>query len=155
MNLQTVTIRRMLPASCEEVFDAWLAADGMRDWMRPGPVTSCEVELEPRVGGNFRIVMAVHGAQIVNTGEFRVLQRPAKLQFTWVSSRWGYQETLVTVELYPREAHCEIVLTHERFPLEHSAEQLVTGWTHILEKLASHLGFNGNRRVQFEATPTV
>jgi uncharacterized protein YndB with AHSA1/START domain len=130
----------MLPASCEEVFDAWLDAVGMREWMRPGAVTSCEVALEPRVGGHFRIVMKAPGAEFVNTGEFRALDRPGKLQFTWVSSRWAYKETLVTVELHPREAHCELVLTHERFPRDHSAGQLVQGWTQILEMLGNHLG---------------
>lgn len=138
MNGQTVTIRRMLSATCEEVFDAWLDAEGMGEWMCPGSVTSCEVALEPRVGGHFRIVMTAPNAKFVNTGEFRVLDRPAKLQFTWVSSRWAHRETLVTVELHRCEAHCELVLTHERFPLEHSAEQLVKGWTQILEKLDSH-----------------
>ncbi len=144
MNGQTVTIRRILSASCEEVFDAWLDAEGMREWMCPGLVINCEVELEPRVGGHFRIVMMTPDAQFVNTGEFRVLDRPAKLQFTWVSSRWAHQETLVTVELHRHEAYCELVLTHERFPLQHSAGQLVKGWTEILEKLGSHLGFDNN-----------
>src|SRR5215471_13963028 len=129
----------MLAASCEEVFDAWLDAQGMCQWMCPGPVTSCEVTLEPRVGGHFRIVMTAPGAKFVNTGEFRVLDRPEKLQFTWASSRWGNQETLITVELHPRDAQCELVLTHERFPLEYSAGQLVTGWTQILAKLAASL----------------
>lgn len=140
MNLQTVTVRKLLPASCEEVFDAWLDADGMREWMCPGPVTGAEVTLDPRVGGRFRIVMTTPGAPVVNTGEFRVLQRPARLQFTWISSRWDYQETLITVELRPRDADCELILTHDRFPLEHSAPQLVHGWTQILEKLAARLG---------------
>lgn len=140
MNAQTVTVRKMLSASCEEVFDAWLDAEGMREWMLPGPVAGCEVTLEPRVGGQFRIVMRAPGAEFVNTGEFLVLERPSKLQFTWISSRWSNQETLVTVELHRRQARCELVLTHERFPLEHSAGQLVTGWTEILEKLSARLG---------------
>jgi uncharacterized protein YndB with AHSA1/START domain len=146
VNGQTVIIRKMLAASCEEVFDAWLDAEGMREWMCPGPVTSCEVALEPRVGGRFRIVMTAPDAKFLNTGEFRVLDRPAKLQFTWVSSRWDHRETMVTVELHRRAAQCELVLTHERFPLEHPAGQLMTGWTQILEKLGSHLGFAGNSR---------
>ncbi len=140
MNGQTVTIRRTLSATCEEVFDAWLDAEGMVEWMRPGAITSCEVAIEPRVGGHFRIVMTAPGAQFVNTGEFLVLDRAAKLQFTWVSSRWANRETLVTVELHPRQAHCELVLTHERFPLEHSAGQLEIGWTQMLEKLSTQLG---------------
>lgn len=139
MNGQTVTIRKLLPASPEEVFDAWLDAEGMRAWMCPGPVTHSEVALEPRVGGRFRIVMTAPGAEFVNTGEFRVLERPARLQFTWVSSRWAYEETLVTVDLHRREAHCELVLTHQRFPAGHSAEQLEKGWMQMLEKLAGYL----------------
>lgn len=135
MNSQTVTVRRVLSASREEVFDAWLDAEGMREWMRPGPITSCEVALEPRVGGRFRIVMMASGVQFVNTGEFLVLDRPAKLQFTWISTRWENRETLVTVDLYKHEDRCELVLTHERFPIEHSASQLVKGWTSILENL--------------------
>jgi uncharacterized protein YndB with AHSA1/START domain len=139
VNDQTVIIRRTLPASCEEVFDAWLDPAGMQGWMCPGPVTGSEVELEPRVGGRFRIVMMTPDTQIVNTGEYRVLDRPAKLQFTWTSSRWGPQETLVTVELYRRQAHCELVLTHERFLLESSTGELEKGWGEILEKLGNHL----------------
>jgi uncharacterized protein YndB with AHSA1/START domain len=133
---QTVVVRRILPASCEEVFDAWLDAEGMSEWMRPGPVTSCEVALDPRIGGRFRIVMTAPGAPIVNTGEFRVLDRPVRLQFTWVSSRWENHETLVTVELHPRDAECELVLTHERFPAGYSAKQLAGGWGRMLDQLA-------------------
>jgi uncharacterized protein YndB with AHSA1/START domain len=95
--------------------------------------------MAPRVGGRFRIVMNAPEATFINTGEFLLLDRPAKLQFTWVSSRWDQQETLVTVEIHGRNAHCELVLTHERFPREHSAEQLVGGWTRILELLDRHV----------------
>ncbi len=145
MKGQTVIIRRVLPASCEEVFDAWLDAAGMRNWMCPGPVTSCDAVLEPRVGGHFRIAMNAPGAQFVNTGEFRVLDRPAKLQFTWTSSRWGNEETLVTVELHRHGARCELVLTHERYPVERSADELMRGWIQILDKLGSHIGSGGWR----------
>ena len=139
MNGQTVVVRKRLPATCEEVFDAWLDAEGMRRWMCPGPVTSCEVVMETRVGGRFRIVMTGPGMEVVNTGEFRMLDRPSKLVFTWVSSRWNEQETLVTVELQPHKEDCELVLTHERFPLEHSSGQLIEGWSEILEKLGGEL----------------
>ncbi len=137
MNGQTLVLRRILPATREEVYDAWLDADGMREWMCPGPVTRSEVALDPRVGGRFRIVMSAPGAEIVNTGEYRVLDRPVKLQFTWISSRWGSHETLVTIELHARQDECELVLTHERFPSDSSIEQLTKGWNQMLSKLAA------------------
>jgi len=139
MSGQTVVVRKRLPATCEEVFDAWLDVEGMRRWMCPGPVTSCEVTMEARVGGRFRIVMTGPGVEVVNTGEFLILDRPSKLVFTWVSTRWNEQETLVTIELHSYAKDCELVLTHERFPREHSTEQLTGGWGEILEKLGVHL----------------
>jgi uncharacterized protein YndB with AHSA1/START domain len=136
MTGQTLVIRKILPASREAVFDAWLDAGGMREWMCPGSITSSDVTLEPRVGGHFRIVMRGPQGKVVNTGEYRVLNRPAKLEFTWASDRWGGEETLVTVEPHQRDAECELVLTHQRFPMEHSTQQLEKGWGEILEKLA-------------------
>jgi uncharacterized protein YndB with AHSA1/START domain len=139
MSDQTVIVRGAMSVSCEEVFDAWLDVEGMRQWMMPGPVSQCEVEMDARVGGRFRILMSGPGMEVVNEGEFRVLERPGKLEFTWISSRWGNQETLVTIELHPQGEGCDLVLTHRRFPAEHSAEQLVGGWESILERLSAQL----------------
>lgn len=146
MNYQTVIVKKILPATCEEVFDAWLDPEGMCEWMRPGPVMDCKVFMEPRVGGGFRIIMSGPGGEIVNTGTFRILDRPVKLQFTWISSRWKNQETLVTVELAQRASDCEIVLTHSKFPLDQLAEQLVAGWNQILEKLFCRLTSSADMR---------
>ena len=75
MSGHTVVIRKLLPASREEVFDAWLDNEGMQQWMCPGTATSSEVTLEPRVGGRFRILMKAPEATYDHTGEFRVLDR--------------------------------------------------------------------------------
>jgi uncharacterized protein YndB with AHSA1/START domain len=139
MSAPIVTIRKSLSASREDVFDAWLDADGMREWMCPGPITHSEVALDPRVGGRFRIVMKAPGVDIVNTGEFRVIDRPTKLQLAWVSTRWGPEETLVTIELHARESGCELVLTHERFPESYSHKELEGGWGQIVTRLAAAL----------------
>lgn len=140
MTTQTVRVRRLLPASRDEVFDAWLDPDGMREWMLPGTVKHCDVMLDPRVGGRFHIFMKSAGADYVHTGEYLVMDRPSKLVFTWVSSRMDRQETRVTIELYEHDAQqCELVLTHERVPAEHSGKGLGTGWNRMLEKLADQL----------------
>jgi uncharacterized protein YndB with AHSA1/START domain len=139
MSEQTVVVRKILPASREEVYDAWLDCEGMRQWMCPGPVTSAEVTLEPRVGGRLRILMKAPKSDYDHTGEFRVLDRPSKLQFTWVSPGTDHQETLVTVELHERGTQCELVLTHERFPREEAARQHEEGWGQIADKLGDYL----------------
>lgn len=139
MSGRTVTVRRKMALSCEEVFDAWLDADGMRAWMMPGAVTRCEVAMDARIGGEFEILMHGPGVEVVNRGTIRALERPRRLEFTWISSRWDDEETLVTIELAPDGDGCELVLTHRRFPAGHSLEQLTGGWGAILEKLEGWL----------------
>ncbi|MEK6425314.1 MAG: SRPBCC domain-containing protein [Burkholderia gladioli] len=132
----TVTVRRTLAASREAVFDAWLDADGMCRWMLPGTVRHCEVMLGPQVGGGFAIFMRSARLDYMHTGEYRIIERPSKLVVTWTSSYMAQQETLVTIELFGRDAQCELVLTHERVPLDLSKEGLGVGGQQMLEKLA-------------------
>lgn len=150
MNSQTVTVRKLLSASCDEVFDAWLDAEGMRAWMLPGSVTGCTVTLDPQVGGHFRIVMTSPEGEVVSHGKIVALERPSKLQLTWISTRWDNQETLLTIELRPVASHCELVLTHERFPARHSSNQLVSGWNEILEELEHHLAGSSGRQTHID-----
>lgn len=147
MSLQAVRVSKLLSASRDEVFDAWLDPDGMREWMLPGTVKHCDVMLEPRVGGRFHIFMKSAGADYMHTGEYLVLERPSKLAFTWVSSRMDQQETLVTIELFERgDQQCELVLTHERVPADHSAKGLGVGWQRMLEHLEKRLAGKRERR---------
>lgn len=114
----------------------------MREWMQPGSATDCAVELKPRVGGEFTIITMLPDVEVVNRGEIVTLERPSKLQFTWLSSRWGNQETRVTLGLEPADTQWQLVLTHERFPVEHSSGQLTAGWNQMVEKLAGVLDRN-------------
>ena len=126
---------RRLPASPEEVFDAWLDADSLREWMCPGTIQVSVVEVDPRVGGRFRIVMG----STEHTGEYRELRRPDRLAFTWISEHTLDRETLVTVELRAIGRETELTLTHEQLPDDEARLKHERGWTGIVEKLAAHL----------------
>ena len=52
----SVTVRREIAAPAEELFDAWLDANSLATWFRPGGTREARVEMDPRVGGTFRIV---------------------------------------------------------------------------------------------------
>lgn len=149
MSSPMVVVRKKMTATREEVFDAWLDSEGMGIWMCPGPITSSEVKLDPRVGGEFSILMKAPAAEYDHAGRFLVLDRPSKLQFTWISAGTDRQETLVTVELYEQSAGCEIVLTHERIPRLETVNQYEEGWGHILMKLDLQIA---QTRVRGEAT---
>jgi len=134
-----LVVRKVIPASREEIFAAWIDPESLRDWMCPGEIVTAEAQVDPRVGGSYRIVMKTPTRQVDHTGEYLVVEPPSKLVFTWVSANTGNQPTLVTVELFERGNACELVLTHERFANADAVRRHKNGWGQIVDKLALHL----------------
>lgn len=136
----SLVIRRRIAATPEELFDAWIDADGMRDWMCPGNIRSVEVRLEPHVGGSLLVIMRDADRSYEHTGQFTIVERPSKLAFTWIAPSTDMRPTLVTVEfLRMSDTESELVLTHERFPRKEPADQYRGGWSQIVARLDTHL----------------
>ena len=133
-----LVIRKLIPASREEAFDAWSDPAGMRQWMCPGNVTSAETQIDFRVGGSYRILMKGPTEDFDHTGKYVAIERPSKLIFTWISKGTDMTETLVTVELKDRGGKTEMTLTHERFPSAGSVGRHKGGWSQIADRLAEH-----------------
>jgi uncharacterized protein YndB with AHSA1/START domain len=135
-------ITRMLPAKPQEVFAAWIDPDCARHWMAPGSMTVAELEMDPRPGGTFRLVMRGEQGEITHTGVYREVDPPRRLVFTWKSPATLGSETIVTVEFHERGDATELILTHEELPDEPTADRHRGGWTSIAEKLALYLASN-------------
>jgi uncharacterized protein YndB with AHSA1/START domain len=133
-----LVVRKVIPASREEVFAAWTDPESIKLWMCPGDTAWTDAELDVRVGGAYRIVMKGGREDVEHTGEYRLVDPPSKLVFTWISKYTGNQPTLVTVELFERGGHCELVLTHEGFSTSAAVKQHQGGWNQIADKLAGH-----------------
>jgi uncharacterized protein YndB with AHSA1/START domain len=135
-----VVVRRRIAATREELFDAWIDPEGMRQWMCPGDVVSADVRLEPRVGGALFILMKSPTQTHEHSGEFRVVDRPSKLAFTWTASNLDGQVTLVTVEFLEVSGdETELILTHELIPRKEVSDRYQSGWTKIVEHLEKYL----------------
>jgi uncharacterized protein YndB with AHSA1/START domain len=134
-----IEIRRVIPASREEVFAAWTDPEGIRVWMCPGDVTETEARLDVRVGGDYKIIMKSPGGAHVHTGTYHVVDPPSKLAFTWITEATDFSPSLVSVELFEREGETELVLTHERMPRADVLPRYKAGWETIAEKLAKYL----------------
>ena len=68
---EVLVVRRVLPVERERVFAAWLDPVSLATWMRPGGATGAIVEVDPRVGGRFRILMEqAEGCGHEHQGEF-------------------------------------------------------------------------------------
>lgn len=133
----TLTIRRLLTASRDRVFAAWLDPVMLPRWMGPAGFRSATVEVDARVGGHFRIVM--HGDRDYDHhGEYLEIDPPSKLAFTWISEGTAQLTSRVTVELYERGGQTELVLTHSGLPVS-EVRSHTEGWTEIAGRLAAAL----------------
>ena len=133
---EALVVRRVLPVPRERVFAAWLDPALMARWMCPGDTRSATVELDPRVGGAFRIVMHHGRGDADHRGEYLIIEPPARLPFTWISAATEFRPTVVTVELFERGTGTELVLTHRDLPAA-KLDAHRQGWTDIVAKLAA------------------
>ena len=133
-----VVVRQHLNHAPEDVFDAWLDAEGLASWMCAGQ-GHATIELDARVGGKFRFVMHHSGGATEHTGEYRVIERPRRLVFTWRSVNTDRRATEVTVELAAADGGTDLTLTHRRLPAK-QVEPHQEGWTDIVRKLERSLG---------------
>jgi uncharacterized protein YndB with AHSA1/START domain len=131
-----LVLRKLIPASRQEVFAAWSDPESIRHWMCPGDVKSSEAQIDFRVGGSFRIVMKGEQEDCDHTGVYQVIEPPSKLSFTWISKNTDFKATLVTIELFERKGGTELILTHERFPSADRVRQHKGGWSQIADRLA-------------------
>jgi uncharacterized protein YndB with AHSA1/START domain len=126
-------VKRIVHAPAADVFAAWTDPAAMAQWMTPSGTASAEVDL--RVGGRFRLVMADEHLRIEHTGEYQVIQPPELLVFTWRSEFTGMQDTRVTVRLTERGSdQTEIEVTHE-LATEAEASSHAGGWGQLLIRL--------------------
>jgi uncharacterized protein YndB with AHSA1/START domain len=133
-----IVVRRTIPATVDELFDAWLDPESLAQWMHPGTDARSSASVNPQVCGAFEVVMHHPGGQLRHYGVYRTIERNKRLVFTWHSNATRHSETLVTVEFNIASAGTEIVLTHERMPDHDAAMSHTQGWTlafDLLEKL--------------------
>ena len=107
-------IERTFDARAEEVFEAWTSEEVMRRWFygQPGWETpTAEVDL--RVGGRVRIVMRDpeggedHGA----SGEYKVVDPPRRLAFTWHWDDQDSERQLIELEFIERDGATTVRMT--------------------------------------------
>jgi uncharacterized protein YndB with AHSA1/START domain len=139
---EPIRVERLLPASIEEVFDAWTDAARMADWF--SPVGHAEVEADAVVGGRLRVVMIDDDVRLEHDGEFLEVRRPTRLSFTWRSRFTGDRPTVVTVDLSDENGATRLVLHHDRLPPDERASH-AGGWGAILDRLAAVVAASAGR----------
>ena len=134
-------IERAFQAPMEKVFDAWTSEEVMRRWLHCGPdweTPSAMVDL--RVGGMLRVVMrdpdgGTHGA----SGEYRLIDRPRRLVFTWTFDDHPDNHQLIELEFLESEGVTIVKMTNSGIATEDLEAGQRTGWEACYDELASEL----------------
>ena len=135
-----VRVTHRYAATPERVFDAWLDPATVGRWLFATPSGEMvTVEIDPKVGGGFRIVERRNGEDAEHLGSYLEIARPRRLAFTFAVGNQAFDITRVTVEIVPSGSGCELTLSHDGVSLEF-AERTKAGWTNILEGLERSLG---------------
>jgi len=128
-----MTVRRNIPASPAEVYDAWL------DPKHPGnPWHDSDTRIfEPRVDALYYFVHVTETWRRPHFGRFLVLDRPNKVQQTLMSLSSLGLESVLTVSLAPHGADTLLTLHHANLPDEETGRLHEQGWGHYLALLAA------------------
>jgi uncharacterized protein YndB with AHSA1/START domain len=134
----TVTVRREIAASAEELFDAWLDAESLTAWMKPGTTRETRAEVDPKVGGGFRIVMVNDADDFVHVGTYHEINRPHRLVYTWSSPATHHRDSMVTVTFEPSAGSTVVEIHQVGLPDVEAQTSHTAGWTDALRMLAQY-----------------
>ena len=140
-----IVVRRFLAAPPEIVFRAWSEPALLRRWWGPRRLEVTECELDPHVGGTWRIVhRAPDGQEFGFHGRILELDPPRRRVHTWVYEGAPDDEAVETLELSPVEGGTMLAMT-TRHPSvaardQHVAAGMETGMVESFERLDEVLG---------------
>jgi uncharacterized protein YndB with AHSA1/START domain len=119
-----IKVERTIPAPLGEVFDAWL------DPKIPGtPWNAAEkFMLDPKVDGLFYWVLK--GTS--HYGRFTEVERPGRIQHTWMSRNTLGAESTVTVTFQKKGEDTLMTLVHSDLPDHELARGHEKGWNYFL-----------------------
>jgi uncharacterized protein YndB with AHSA1/START domain len=125
-----VKVERTIPASLGVVFDGWL------DPKVPGNPWNIadKLLLNPIVDGFFYWTTE----KTPHYGRFTVIDRPDKIEHTWMSPNTSGLETTVTVTFQKRGEVTLMTLVHSGLPDTDGGKSHNSGWNYFLDKLLDH-----------------
>ena len=123
-----LTLTRTIRASPAEVYDVWL------DTKSPGGpwFGSTRVILDPKVDGLFYHSTRWEGRDWAHYGRFVTLDRPRRIEHTWVSEGTRGLESVVSLTFEPEGSQTRVTLRHTGVPDDEFGRTHKDGWGFVL-----------------------
>lgn len=152
-DVEVLRLEHTFAGTPEEVFDAWTDPEVLRRWWAAQPTWTspgCDVDL--RVGGRYTLRMRDEDTGKVHEvgGEYREIERPHRLVYTWCwSGADGLHpghESLVSVEFHPSGDGTAVLLEHGGLASEESRVRHRAGWLGTFDNLGRRVFDSGHAR---------
>jgi uncharacterized protein YndB with AHSA1/START domain len=128
-----IKVERTIPAPPGEVFDAWL------DPKVPGTLWHGhdKLILNPKVDGLWYLLSLAHRrAGTPHYGRFMEIDRPGRIQHSWMSRNTLGEESTVTVTFRKKGEGTLVTLLHAGLPNDDMAKAHEKGWNSIFDKFS-------------------
>lgn len=135
---RSITVARRFPASPAQAFDAWVLPQIACRWLFADPKTGSVCELDPRVGGSYRITREADGQRYVAVGEYREVSRPRRLAFTFGMPQFSSEFAAISVCIEPDGDGCVMRLVQGDLEAAHE-DAIRHGWEEMFNLLETAL----------------
>ncbi|HLI65532.1 MAG TPA: SRPBCC family protein [Caulobacteraceae bacterium] len=137
--LQTLRMTRRFAVTPERLFDAWTDPAIVARWLFTGPESEGHAaELDARVGGQWKIIDRRGGVDYTAVGEYREVDRPRRLVFTFGMPQFSPEFATVTVEIEPDGEGAVMTLIQDRMAPD-AIEPTRQGWSLMFDGLGALL----------------
>lgn len=143
-----IKVERLIPASLQDVFDAWL------DAKVPGTTWNAAEKfiLDAKVDGLF--YWSLKGT--AHYGRFTEIERPGRIKHTWISPSTLGKESTVTITFKKQGEDTLMTLVHSELPDCEPARGHEKGWNYFMGIFLEQFGKGSRKQYRFEeAHPTV
>jgi len=142
-DLFDLTVKRVIRAPRQKVYEAFVKPELFRQWMGPRGFKVTALDMDPHVGGRYRVTMQARTGEAPTVGGTYKEVSPERIVFTWMwdgGPMGELPETLVTVTLAERKGEhgpeTEVQLLHSGFPAPEARDGHNAGWKACLSKLS-------------------
>jgi uncharacterized protein YndB with AHSA1/START domain len=145
-SVEPIVIETQVRASAARVFEALTDPSQRVLWWRAaGKFQADQMESDLRPGGLWLMRGSAGGAQLTIRGEYRVIEPPRVLEFTWKPS-WPEVTTILRFELAEQDGVTTVRLTHSGFDRP-QVRGRYQGWPFVLSSLRDYVEPSTERSV--------
>jgi uncharacterized protein YndB with AHSA1/START domain len=142
----SLVFKRVIPASPDEVFEAWTRPGLIAKWLAPGANKVIDVRSDVRVGGHFHICSVAPDETLHRIdGTYRELSRGRRIGMTWSYSGpvelLCEMETLIEIDFSPTlNGDTLMTVTQTGIATDEAAQTYGEGWPTCFDKLGCAFG---------------